>query len=669
MNKLKYIILICASMFFWSSQSFAITTINKDSLLQCVKHLPDSTRLLLLNKWAYNHIQEPKRQCKDYAEVLLQEATRIGNSYYISNSCELLAYYYQEKPDSMRYYIKKAGPLLLAEGRYEDIFRIKSWEIFLLINENKNEDVLNETNQMKRLAIKLKYPAGELFADIALARFYIQNGIQEEGVKILEQVVSKMDEKKLPTIRRIYPLLILLRYSSDITAQHYFLRLLHDYIKVCQSEKNLTTVEFNSMDKVIVRYYIYSAILACDEKNPKSMNNYIQLAKQYIQKNHITNDDAILLYADFMYAYLTGDYQKALTLGDKVYAAYKDQKDNTNVVIYILNAKSDIYEQMNQYDKALACYEQYMDLKDSTEAKTFYNELNTLHQQRKIDELQTQNQKMKLGASKNQLLNTELKGGLAILFLVFVMLLVLFKVRRSDSIRSLEAQKQAEKASEMKTTFLANINHEIRTPLNAIVGFSQVLVEDVDSEQREQFTSIIRHNNILLQQLISDVLDFSKIESNKMKVSYSDVELSPLMQEIYSNKAIVVPNAVTLKLEQSENVTLYIDRIRLIQIMDNLLDNAIKHTQKGYIHFGYRTTENDVYFFVSDTGEGIPEDKLDTIFGRFTQLSKWSKGIGLGLAICKGLVTQFGGKIGVSSTVGKGSLFWFTIPIKTNTNC
>ena len=165
--------------------------------------------------------------------------------------------------DAMRYYIKKAGPLLLAEGRYEDIFRIKSWEIFLLINENKNEDVLNETNQMKRLAIKLKYPAGELFADIALARFYIQNGIQEEGVKILEQVVSKMDEKKLPTIRRIYPLLILLRYSSDITAQHYFLRLLHDYIKVCQSEKNLTTVEFNSMDKVIVRYYIYSAILAC----------------------------------------------------------------------------------------------------------------------------------------------------------------------------------------------------------------------------------------------------------------------------------------------------------------------------------------------------------------------------------------------------------------------
>jgi signal transduction histidine kinase len=323
---------------------------------------------------------------------------------------------------------------------------------------------------------------------------------------------------------------------------------------------------------------------------------------------------------------------------------------------------------MNQYDKALECYEQYIGLKDSTEARTFYNELNTIHQQRKIDELQTQNQKMKLIASKSQLLNKELKGSLIILFLAVVILLLLFKVRRNDSIRSYEAQKKAEEASEMKTAFLANINHEIRTPLNAIVGFSQVLVEDVDPEQREQFTSIIRENNIALQQLISDVLDFSKIESNKMKLSYSDVELLPLMQEIYGNTVSLVPNKIAFKLEQSEDFTLHIDRMRLIQIMENLLDNAIKHTQQGAIHFGYKANENDVYFFVSDTGEGIPEDKLNTIFGRFTQLNKWSKGVGLGLAISKGLVTQFGGKIGVSSTIGKGSLFWFIIPTKQMTN-
>ena len=108
--------------------------------------------------------------------------------------------------------------------------------------------------------------------------------------------------------------------------------------------------------------------------------------------------------------------------------------------------------------------------------------------------------------------------------------------------------------------------------------------------------------------------------------------------------------------------------MRLIQILENLLDNAFKHTQQGYIHFGYETTVNDVYFFVSDTGNGIPEDKLDTIFGRFMQLSMWSKGFGLGLSICKGLVTLLGGKIGVSSSVGKGSLFWFTISITTNKN-
>ena len=162
------------------------------------------------------------------------------------------------------------------------------------------------------------------------------------------------------------------------------------------------------------------------------------------------------------------------------------------------------------------------------------------------------------------------------------------------------------------------------------------------------------------------------------------------MQEIYSNKAIVVPNAVTLKLEQSENVTLYIDRIRLIQIMPenvtlelvqnknivlytdhqrltqiitNLLNNAIKHTKQGFIRFGYEIKSSEVYFFVKDSGEGIPEDKLDTIFGRFVQLNDMSKGVGLGLAICKGLVEQMNGTIGVTSKLGNGSTFYFNLPI------
>jgi len=666
MNKLYYIFDILLLLLYCSSPVLANRAINKDSLRQIIKYTPDSTRLRLLCQWAYDHMQD--NPCKDYTDLLLAEAQKTGSRWYLGNAYKLLAYYYKNRPDSMRFYIKKAEPLLLAEHRYEDVFTIKSWNIFLLISENKNEDVLVETDKMKQLAISLKYPAGELFADIATARFYIQNGLQDEGVKILDQMALKMDEKKLPTIRRIFPLLILIRYSDDITKQRYYLDLLNNYIKECKSEKGMATIEFDSMDKVIIKYYIYYALIEYTEDNADRMFHYIQLAKQYTMRNGIIGDNGIIMYADFLYHYLTKNYSKALSMSDDVMAAFKNSSNHTDIFLFVLNCKAEIYEHIGQLDQALKCYEQYMVLKDSAESKTFYNELSTLHQQHKLDQLTIQNKKMSLNASKSRLLKIELEGSLIVLLIIFILLLFLVRLHQNDSKRSYEAQKKAEKANKIKTAFFASINHEIRTPLNAIVGFSQILVEDIDPEQREKFALIIKKNNILLQQLISDVLDLSKIESNKMKLSYTDVELLPLMQELYSNKSCSVSANVSFQLKHCENCVLYTDRMRLIQILENLLDNAFKHTQQGYIHFGYETTVNDVYFFVSDTGNGIPEDKLDTIFGRFMQLSMWSKGFGLGLSICKGLVTLMDGKIGVSSSVGKGSLFWFSIPITTNKN-
>ncbi len=666
MNKLYYIVGIFLLLFYYNSPVLANRAINKDSLQRSVKYMPDSTRLRLLYQWAYDNMQD--NPCKDYTYLLLAEAQKAGSRWYLGNAYKLLAYYYKNKPDSMRFYIKKAEPLLLAEHRYEDVFTIKSWNIFLLIDENKNEAVLVETDKMKQLAISLQYPAGELFADIAIARFYIQNGLQEEGIKILDQMASKMDETKLPTIRRIFPLLILIRYSSDIAKQRYYLDLLNTYIKECKSEKGMATIEFGSMDKVIIKYYIYHALIEYTENNADRMFHYIQLAKQYTIKNNITEDNGIVMYADFLYYYLIEDYNKALSLSNGVMAAFRDSSNYMDSFLFVFNCKAEIYEHIGQLNQALTCYEQYMTLKDSTESKTFYNKLNTLHQQHKLYQLTIQNKKMSLNASKSRFLKIELEESLIVLLIIFILLLFLVRLHQNDSRRSYEAQKRAEKANEIKTAFFASINHEIRTPLNAIVGFSQILVEDVDPKQREKFALIIKKNNILLQQLISDVLDLSKIESNKMKLSYMDVALLPLMQELYSNKSCIVSANVSFQLKHCENCILYTDRMRLIQILENLLDNAFKHTQQGYIHFGYETAVNDVYFFVDDTGDGIPEDKLDTIFGRFMQLSMWSKGFGLGLSICKGLVTLLGGKIGVSSSIGKGSLFWFTIPITTNKN-
>jgi|GEM_PF-1844304 len=224
-------------------------------------------------------------------------------------------------------------------------------------------------------------------------------------------------------------------------------------------------------------------------------------------------------------------------------------------------------------------------------------------------------------------------------------------------------RERAEELDRLKSAFLANMSHEIRTPLNAIVGFSQVLVDEEDRETRQEFADIIQNNNELLQRLIADVLDLSKIESNSMPLIYKDQDIPTLMKEIYSMILLRMHEGVELELYDCEELVMETDRNRLTQILTNLLTNAIKHTQEGSIRFGYKRSALSVEFFVQDSGEGIPEDKIDTIFSRFVQLDNWSKGVGLGLAICQGLVEQMGGNIRVTSRVGEGSVFYVTLPL------
>lgn len=227
----------------------------------------------------------------------------------------------------------------------------------------------------------------------------------------------------------------------------------------------------------------------------------------------------------------------------------------------------------------------------------------------------------------------------------------------------IKAKEKAENADLLKSTFLANVTHEIRTPLNAIVGFSDLLSQEEDPELRESYTNLIKANNELLLNLVNDVLDISKIESDMLTFNYADNHLPSVMHDIYKTMQFRVPESVTLILDPCPEITLNMDKNRMMQVLINLLTNAAKYTETGSIRFGCGIREDFVHFYVTDTGSGIPESELGNIFGRFVQLKGNKQGIGLGLAICKGLVTKMGGTISATSKVGKGSTFNFTLPL------
>ena len=226
------------------------------------------------------------------------------------------------------------------------------------------------------------------------------------------------------------------------------------------------------------------------------------------------------------------------------------------------------------------------------------------------------------------------------------------------------ARDKAEELDRLKSAFLANMSHEIRTPLNAIVGFSSLLAETDSRNERQEYIKIVQENNELLLQLISDILDLSKIEAGTFNFVYTNVDVNETCAEIIKSMSMKVSKGVELIFEEPfPECYIYTDKNRFTQVISNFINNALKFTQQGSITLGYKQVSHQkIKFYVRDTGMGIPEEKQKSVFERFVKLNTFVQGTGLGLSICKSIVSQMGGEIGVDSTEGIGSCFWFTHP-------
>ena len=224
---------------------------------------------------------------------------------------------------------------------------------------------------------------------------------------------------------------------------------------------------------------------------------------------------------------------------------------------------------------------------------------------------------------------------------------------------------KAQEADKMKNAFIANMSHEIRTPLNAIVGFSRLITETDNASEQQEFLTIINNNSDLLLQLINDILDFAKIESGTLNYNISWVDLKDICHEVYVSQSLKMTSDVALLFHGDllPSVRIQTDTQRVEQVLLNLLSNAIKCTYQGFVSLSYEVEGEFVRVSVTDTGIGIAKEKQASVFDRFVKLDDFRQGTGLGLSICKMIIEKLGGEIGLRSELGKGSTFWFTLPI------
>ena len=533
------------------------------------------------------------------------------------------------------------------------------------------ESAMNIAISQRLLAEKTGSIRGLILSSENLGLIYMLSGRYEDAISNLETCLSLLNKEddqlgyKLQVAESLVRTYI---YQSEFAKAE---RLLDYYEETLMKIESIANV--SNYDSRYSRCFLYSYriwLFSLQGKKEEAIEA-IQKLEPY--------KDALRGFAWAINKFAMGHYYFMMKKYDQALSELKPVEEGDNEVlqlkIHILKAKGD-------KRAILETSRQLLDVYKEKNLNAYLSQVDQLRSLRQLNEREKQEQILLI--QKQELKNKQIQLILLIVFSGILAILLIFLIRYSlhthrlrnvlerekiflkETNNNLEiARKKAEKADQMKSNFIANISHEIRTPLNAIVGFTGLLA-DSSEEERAEYIQIINNNSDLLLNIVSDVLDLSRLEADNFTLCYQNVDVHACcLRALDTIRHRVSPGVKVVFTYSEAPYFMSTDPLRLQQLLVNLLTNAAKFTEEGEIHLDYKVDETDkrISFSVSDTGCGIPLDKQKIIFDRFEKVNDFKQGAGLGLPICKAISTRFGGEVYLDASYTAGARFIFILPL------
>ena len=623
---------------------------------------------------------------RTYINESLQLAIQFKNQIYIFETLDILCRSYKDEPDSLHYY-QQIGEECL-EGAYKNFYMawLKAFPSVCKMDEAEKPDEANEEiSRYKRHKVNLSDKSQEVQWEMILCSAM-------ECVSYFAPSVTSAEDR-ITHLQNIHQLVRDLPFEVSYKFDWYYLTRIEfllraggkadEAVKAVEALEQLEQLYDNQFElpfykrraylrirnREALRMGVYSELLYFgDVIGREKMDEIYSRMENYYQDETSKESKNMLLPSSFRYYLYTRQYDLAMQTINELLA--QTDTTDTNRKTELLAKKIDLITQWEQhYKEGFDAFWEYTSLMEDNHVEETNRQLAEMRSLFEVDKLKIEQAELQTRYHRIALVV------LIVLLLIFL-LWSLYQYRLTKRLKATkealilsnkkvaEESERAKASDRMKTEFLQSMCHEIRTPLNAIVGFSRIIAESTDAEERKNYYDIVEANNERLLQLINEILDLSKIEAGMVEFTIAPMRLHLLCNEIYNALKFRCPMGVELVYEASdEDIVIEGDKNRIFQVVSNLIGNAFKFTTNGSVSYGYRRKGSEIEFHVSDTGIGIEADKLSKVFERFVKVNNFAQGTGLGLSICKTIIERLGGTISVSSEMGKGTTFLFTLPL------